>query len=312
MVNYQNIQLQKNPVYDIVKYITVAAAVVLIVLIIVGYRKKKELLGKTDFVNDCDHADIRNYLFGNYDVEICRIVSGILLLMPLLGAATLMQIIRNGIAVGTKKRMIKMKKLWIFIGIIVLILVLNHIFGWSSYLGNRENLKFLKQMVQDNLILALLIYSVLTIISCVVLALPGVTFAIIAGLVFGPVLGTICCSVATTLGAMVAFVVGRFFLQDIIKPMAMKNKYLKKWLFDESGNNEVFILMITRLVPLFPYNLQNFAYGVTDIKFSTYSNLFFDLHASGNSYVYGWNGRTCRQREPYSLYRDSKLFWLGL
>ena len=152
----------------------------------------------------------------------------------------------------------KNKKLWIFIGMIVLILILNHIFGWSSYLGNTENLKFLENMVQENL-------------SCVVLALPGVTFAIVAGLVFGPVLGTICCSVATTLGAMVAFVVGRFFLQDIIKPMAMKNKYLKKWLFDESGNNEVFILMITRLVPLFPYNLQNFAYGVTDIKFSTYS-----------------------------------------
>jgi len=29
--------------------------------------------------------------------------------------------------------------------------------------------------------------------------------------------------------------------------------------------------MITRLVPLFPYNLQNFAYGVTDIKFTIYS-----------------------------------------
>ena len=139
-------------------------------------------------------------------------------------------------------------------------------------------------MVQDNLLLAVLIYTVLTIVSCVVLALPGVTFAVIAGLVFGPVLGTICCSVATTLGAMVAFVVGRFFLQDSIKPMAMKfflrdtikplamkNKYLKKWLFDETGSNEIFILMITRLVPLFPYNLQNFAYGVTDIKFSTYS-----------------------------------------
>ena len=161
--------------------------------------------------------------------------------------------------------------MWIFIGIIVVILVLNHIFGWSAYLGNTENLKFLENMVQDNLLLAVLIYTVLTIVSCVVLALPGVTFAVIAGLVFGPVLGTICCSVATTLGAMVAFVVGRFFLQDSIKPMAMKNKYLKKWLFDETGSNEIFILMITRLVPLFPYNLQNFAYGVTDIKFSTYS-----------------------------------------
>ena len=38
-VNYQNMQIQKNPVYDILK---VAAAIVLIVLIIVGYRKKKE------------------------------------------------------------------------------------------------------------------------------------------------------------------------------------------------------------------------------------------------------------------------------
>ena len=49
-MNYQNMQIQKNPVYDILKYITVAAAIVLIVLIIVGYRKKKELLGKIDFV----------------------------------------------------------------------------------------------------------------------------------------------------------------------------------------------------------------------------------------------------------------------
>ena len=165
----------------------------------------------------------------------------------------------------------KNKKLWIFIGIILLILVGNHIFGWSSYLGNADNLKFLENLVKENMALAIAAYMVLTIIGCVVLALPGVTFAIIAGLIFGPVLGTICCSLATTIGAMAAFVVGRFFLQDSIKPMAMKNKYLKKWLFDETGNNEIFILMITRLVPLFPYNLQNFAYGVTDIKFSTYS-----------------------------------------
>lgn len=165
----------------------------------------------------------------------------------------------------------KNKKLWIFIGIIAVILILNHIFGWSSYVGDVDNLKFLEDMVQENQALAICIYMVLTVVGCVVLALPGVTFAIAAGLLFGPVLGTLCCSVATTLGAMLAFVVGRFFLKDSMKPTAMKNKYLKKWLFDESGSNEIFILMITRLVPLFPYNLQNFAYGVTDIKFATYS-----------------------------------------
>lgn len=165
----------------------------------------------------------------------------------------------------------KSKKLWIFIGIIILILILNYTFGWSSYLSDIDNLRFLEELVEENLMQAALIYMVLTVVGCVLLALPGVTFAIIAGLLFGPVLGTVFCSLATTVGAMFAFLAGRFFLKDSVKPMVMKNKYLKKWLFDESGTNEIFVLMITRLVPLFPYNLQNFAYGITDIRFSTYS-----------------------------------------
>lgn len=165
----------------------------------------------------------------------------------------------------------KNKKLWSFFGIMAVILILNHIFGWSSFIGDLDNLKFLEEILADNLILAMLIYIGLTIVGCVVLALPGVTFAIVAGLLFGPVFGTLCCSAATTAGAMIAFIVGRFFLKDSIKPMVMKNKYLKKWLFDETGTNEIFILMITSLVPIFPYNLQNFAYGITDIRFGTYS-----------------------------------------
>lgn len=185
----------------------------------------------------------------------------------------------------------KNKKLWIFAIIVIAILILDRIFGWSVWLGNRENLSFLSEIVNDNLPLAILIYTAVTIVSCVILALPGVTFAIIAGLIFGPFLGTICCSVATTLGAMLAFIVGRFFLKDSIKPTAEKNKYLKKWLFDESGKNELFVLMITRLVPLFPYNLQNFAYGVTDISFATYSlgSLIFMLPGTA-MYTIGFAG----------------------
>lgn len=166
---------------------------------------------------------------------------------------------------------LKNRKLWIFLGIIIAVLVLNHIFGWSSYISDMDNLAFLNQMVQDNLFFAILIYTVITIVACVVLALPGVTFAILAGLLFGPWLGTIVCSVTTTIGAAIAFIVGRYFLRDSIRPMVIKNKYLKKWLFDDSGKNQLFVLMLTRLVPIFPYNLQNFAYGITDIKFSTYT-----------------------------------------
>lgn len=165
----------------------------------------------------------------------------------------------------------KQKKIWIFIVLVLVICILNRRFGWSSYLGKTEHLEFLSGMIEDNLAKAIFVYMAVTVIGSVVLALPGITFAILAGLLFGPVLGTVLCTVSATIGAVLAFFAGRFFLRDSIRPAAVKNKYLKKWLFDESGKNQFFILMITRLVPLFPYNLQNFAYGVTDIGWITYT-----------------------------------------
>ena len=103
-------------------------------------------------------------------------------------------------------------KLIIFVVIIITILVLNQIFGCSKYIGNINNLKMLDDMVDNNLPVALAIYTGLTIVGCVVLALPGITFGIADGLLFRPVLGTISCSVATRIGAMLAFIAGRFFL----------------------------------------------------------------------------------------------------
>ena len=184
---------------------------------------------------------------------------------------------------------------------IAAVFFLDRRYGWSEYLSDTENLQFLLDMVRENLLEAAAIYSVLTIIGCVVLALPGVTFAVFAGLLFGPWLGTLICLVATTLGAILAFVVGRFFLQDTIKPLVMKNKWMKKVLFDDAGRSDMVILMITRLVPLFPYNLQNFAYGITNIgltKYSLYTFVFMfpgvalftigsaGFTAEGNRWVY--------------------------
>lgn len=102
-MNYQNMQLQKNHVYDILKYITVAAAMVLIVLIIVGYRKKKELLGKIDFVMILIMQILGIIYLGITVLKSIESFPAYYFLLPFLGAATLIQIIRNGIAVGTKK-----------------------------------------------------------------------------------------------------------------------------------------------------------------------------------------------------------------
>lgn len=177
--------------------------------------------------------------------------------------------------------------------IIVAILVLNHIFGWSDYLSNSENLKFLSDMINDHFALAALIYIGLTVVACVVLALPGVTFAILSGVIFGPWWGTLFCLIATTLGAIIAFIVGRFFLKDSIKPMVAKNALLKRILFDDAGRSDIVLLAITRLVPLFPYNIQNFAYGITDISLAHYSLYTFVFMIPGVAlYTIGTAGFT--------------------
>ena len=167
-----------------------------------------------------------------------------------------------------------MKRYWkliVFAAIIALVLVLDHIYGWSDYLRGGDGLALLKAAVREDLLRAAALYCVLTVVGCVVLSLPGVTFAVIAGVLFGPWLGTALCLIATTLGAIAAFLAGRFFLKDAIEPLVRKNALLDRLLFEDAGRSDIVLLMITRLVPLFPYNLQNFAYGVTDISLGAYS-----------------------------------------
>ena len=162
-------------------------------------------------------------------------------------------------------------KVWVFIAIVVAIVVANYFFGWSDWIASGELSRMLTEMVNQNLALACAMYLVVSIIGCVVLALPGVLFALAAGVIFGPVLGTFLCWASMTIGALGAFIVGRYFLKDALKPKLEKNKTLNRFLFEGADKSDVFLLAVTRLVPVFPFNLQNFAYGVTDIRFAPYA-----------------------------------------
>ncbi len=184
----------------------------------------------------------------------------------------------------------KNKKLLFFVLLVLLLFALNHYFKLWRYLSVEE-LSGMKHLVKENFLLASLIYIGATVAGSVLLALPGVSFAIAAGILFGAFWGTILCTLAAGLGAMISFVAGRYFLQDKIKPMAMKNPYLRKYLFEDMKKNEIYILMLTRLVPLFPFNLQNFAYGVTDMRFTTYSFFTFIFILPGTAmYTVGTAG----------------------
>ena len=159
-------------------------------------------------------------------------------------------------------------KLIIFIIAIITVIIINHHYKLHDKIHNLDDFKY---MIGDNIVKASIIYIVITAIGSSILALPGVTFALFSGILFGPILGIILCSVSSTLAAIISFLVSRFFLKDTIKPLIEKNKYLNKLLFQDGNKNAMLLLMITRLVPLFPYNIQNFAYGITDVSFMQYS-----------------------------------------
>lgn len=162
-----------------------------------------------------------------------------------------------------------------------MIILLGHYFGGSEKFI--EAAKNSRALADEYPFTAMMIYILSTSFCCVVLAMPGAFFAVIAGILFEPFTGTILCVIAATLGAVLAFLAGRYFLRDSVRPMLAKNSLLKKFLFDDVEHSGVILLMVTRLVPLFPYNLQNFAYGLTDIKLLPYTLYTFIFITPGSA-----------------------------
>jgi len=113
-----------------------------------------------------------------------------------------------------------------------------------------------------------LVFILVWIVACVFF-IPGLPVTIVGALVFGPVLGTLYSIIGSTLGGTAAFLVGRYGARDMVEGLVRKNKALQK--IDDGVQKQGWrMLMITRLVPLFPFNAQNYVYGLTKIALPTY------------------------------------------
>ena len=102
-----------------------------------------------------------------------------------------------------------------------------------------------------------------------VLFIPGSVLTLGAGAVFGVVLGSLCVSISATLGATAAFLVGRYLARDAIARRIEKNE--KFATIDSAVADEGWkIVLLTRLSPVFPFTLLNYAFGLTRVKLSHY------------------------------------------
>lgn len=113
-----------------------------------------------------------------------------------------------------------------------------------------------------------IIFIVIYILACVFF-LPGAILTLGAGAIFGVVKGSITVSVAATLGATAAFLVGRYIARGWVEKKIAGNEKFKA--IDEAVAREGWkIVGLTRLSPAFPFSLLNYAYGVTKVSLQDY------------------------------------------
>lgn len=120
--------------------------------------------------------------------------------------------------------------------------------------------------------------------------LPGSVLTLAGGALFGPVYGTFYNLTGATIGAMISFIAARYLAHDWVeKKTGGRMKQLKQGVEGEGWKFVAFV----RLVPLFPFNLLNYALGLTKIKFSHYSIATYLFMLPGAlAYTYlGYAGR---------------------
>jgi uncharacterized membrane protein YdjX (TVP38/TMEM64 family)/rhodanese-related sulfurtransferase len=127
--------------------------------------------------------------------------------------------------------------------------------------------------------------------AATVLFLPGALLTLVGGALFGPVWGTLWNLTGATFGSALAFLIARYLGADWVSRRAgPRLQRLNDGVADEGWRFIAFV----RLVPLFPFNLLNFALGLTRIRFATYvvASAVFMLPGA---LAYTWLGHAGRQ-----------------
>lgn len=152
---------------------------------------------------------------------------------------------------------------WLFYAVLVAtLLIAGRYFHVQDQL--REVLDWMGGFGIWGLVLFVVIYAL-----AAVLLVPGSVLTLGAGAVFGLLRGTVVVSIASTLGATCAFLVGRYLAREAVaRKIAGNPKFAA---IDRAVAGEGWkIVLLTRLSPVFPYTLLNYAFGLTPVKLGHY------------------------------------------
>jgi uncharacterized membrane protein YdjX (TVP38/TMEM64 family) len=111
------------------------------------------------------------------------------------------------------------------------------------------------------------VYGAVYVVACLVL--PGALMSLGAGFLFGVVLGTVVVSLSSVTTASIAFWLGRTLARDWVERKVAASPQFRA--IDQAvAENGFQIVFLTRLSPVFPFSLLNYAFGLTRVRFRDY------------------------------------------
>lgn len=156
---------------------------------------------------------------------------------------------------------------------------------WGTFHRDQFDFASLDRWLAGLGLWAPLVYILLFAIGTIVF-FPGSLFALAGGALFGPVWGAILNLFGATIGASFAFLIARYLAGEWV---ARKSGGQLKRLIDGVEKEGWRFVAFVRLVPLFPFNLTNYALGLTRIGFLPYVLTSFICMAPG-AIAFSWLG----------------------
>jgi uncharacterized membrane protein YdjX (TVP38/TMEM64 family) len=159
------------------------------------------------------------------------------------------------------------------------------------------------------------VYAVVYV-SATLLLLPGSLLAAGAGLAYGPLLGTMLVSPVSVAAATLAFAVGRTVARGWVAKRVDADVRFRA--IDAAiGRNGLRIVMLLRLSPIFPFNLLNYALGLTEVRLRDFVLGSFIGMLPG-TFLYVYLGSFVTSVNALSTSADAGrtaqqvLYWVGL
>jgi uncharacterized membrane protein YdjX (TVP38/TMEM64 family) len=152
--------------------------------------------------------------------------------------------------------------------LIALIAIVIALFLGMKFLPIREWLRNFNEWVSQMGVAGIFIFIGVYALATVLLA-PGSVLTIGAGFVFGLWKGFLAVSAGSTLGAALAFLIARFIARDKVEAIARRNEKFCK-IDNAIGKQGAKLIFLLRLSPVIPFNLSNYFYGLTGVKFWPY------------------------------------------